>query len=116
MVHPEHREGGPDGVAGLHGDHPRDLPGLVDGHQVWNLGELRHFVISFLTIGSGDQLQVLAVVCHQPLDKVDLLESDLHCVLMLGPTRGVGHPKLRRWVEKNIREKVAKEPERRLSP
>ena len=103
-------------MAGLHGDHPRDLPGLVDGHQVWNLGELGHFVISFLTIGSGDQLQVLAVVCHQPLDKVDLLESDLHCVLMLGPTRGVGHPKLRRWVAKNIREKMAKEPERRLSP
>ena len=51
---------------------------------IWK--NIRHFVISFLTIGSGDQLQVLAVVCHQPLDKVDLLESDLHCVLMLGPT------------------------------
>ena len=47
-----------------------------------------------LTVGRGGQLQVLVVVCHQPLDQVDLFQGDLHCVLVLGPTGGVGHPQL----------------------
>ena len=55
------------------------------------------FYQSWLTVGIGYQLQVLAVVGHQPLDEVDLLEGDLHRVLVLGPTGGVGHPQLR-WV------------------
>ena len=58
-----------------------------------------------LTVGRGGQLQVLVVVCHQPLDQVDLLQGDLHCILVLGPTGGVGHPQLGVeyllcWVEK----------------
>ena len=35
VIHPEHGEGGADGMAGLHGDHPGDLARLVDGHQIW---------------------------------------------------------------------------------
>ena len=44
---------------------------------------------------------MLAVVGHQPLDQVDLLQGDLHGVLVLGPTGRVGHPQLR-WVGKDI--------------
>ena len=35
VIHPEHGEGGADGMAGLHGDHSGDLARLVDGHQIW---------------------------------------------------------------------------------
>ena len=66
--------------------------GRWPGLKVW---EFFCCIQQYLTIGSGDQLQVLAVVGHQPLDQVNLLQGDLHRVLVLGPTGGVGHPQLR---------------------
>ena len=43
---------------------------------------------------------MLAVVGHQPLDEVNLLQGDLDRVLVLGPAGGVGHPQLR-WIGKD---------------
>ena len=39
-------------------------------------------------------MEVLAVLGHEPLDEVYLLEGDLDGVLVLGAAGGVGHPQL----------------------
>ena len=47
------------------------------------------------TVWCGDELEVCVVLLDKPLDEVDLLERDLHRVLVLGTTGGVGHPQLK---------------------
>ena len=48
----------------------------------------------YCTCGGGDVLQRVPVLLNEPLDEVNLLQGDLHRVLVLGPARRVGHPQL----------------------
>ncbi len=80
MEHPEHGQAGADGVPGLHRNQAGDAAAGVGLHDL---------------VRGLDQLQLSAVRLRQPLDQVDLLQGQLHRVLVLGTARGVGNPQLR---------------------
>ena len=79
MEHPEDGEAGADGVAWLDADEA--------GHPALGvrLEESRRVV---------GEPHVIRVLGHEALYQVDLLEGDLHGVLVLRTTGGVGHPQL----------------------
>ena len=60
MIHPEHGEGGADGMAGLHGDHPGDLARLVDGHQIWISKKLGNVEKEIQWSGKPMRIKVIA--------------------------------------------------------
>jgi hypothetical protein len=47
-----------------------------------------------VTLRRLDELELLRVGLDEPLDQVDLLQGDLHGVLVLGPAGRVRHPQL----------------------
>ncbi len=95
VEHPEHGEAGADRVARLHRDVARDLAGGVRGKNVCIKGHYKaHFntLRYFITVCRFDELQLVWIGLGEPLDQVDLLERDLHGVLVLAAARRVRNP------------------------